>query len=384
MQANTYTARKGAELYFKEGVSPYDDRVGEASQRQIYGRLAEPDEDQVLYAYPFYAVFYIGPLAFLNYQLAATIYIFIMFCGLLLTLALSLHLLRWLPSPPMLAALVLWTVVAYFSVRGLLLAQLAIIGYVGHIVALWAIFQKRETLAGLALTLSTIKPQTGFLIVPLLLIWAWRTGRRGIVISFALSFGAMCGISFLLQPSWLGDWLHQISAYQNYTETVATAEILTHFIDGIPEAFENLMQVILIIALAIPVLRFWKKSLIDNHHGEFLWGYFLTMTFSLMVAPRTATTYYVELYPVLGVTAMILSRKRQSILVYVPGLILLIGYWALHIATVPEAKNEAGGLEAPVVYVVFPVIILTLLLIYRRDWTPFSGLIKDNNTLPES
>jgi hypothetical protein len=360
---------KGAELFFKEGISPYDERVGIESQQEIYGRIAEPDEDQVLYAYPFYAIFYIGPLALVDYQLAAAIYMQIMLIALLAGLGLSLNMIEWLPSPLMLATLILFTIIGYFSIRGLLLAQLAIIGYLGHILALWAIYRERDSLAGLGLALSTIKPQTGYLVVPLLLLWALRRKRYGIVISFTALFGLMMAASFILQPSWMGDWVTQIRDYQNYTETIASVQVVTHFIDGAPAVMEDAAQGLLTLLILVPVAFFWKRSLIDDDQTDFLWGVFLTMTASLLIAPRTATTYYVELYPVIYVTLLIVLKKRASWQMYTAIIGLIVGYWALFLATVPPPdEHGTAGFEAGIVYVVFPVLIWALLFIYRGGW----------------
>lgn len=359
---------KGAEVYFNDGTSPYADEVGLASQQQIYGRPAEPDEDQVLYAYPFYTVFYIGPLAFVSYQVAAAVYMEIMLLGLLLSAGLILHQLRWLPPPGVLVILLLFTLIGYFSARGIILAQLALLAYAAHVVALWGIWRGYDTLAGLALVISTIKPQTGYLIVPLLLIWAFRMRRWWIPISFTVAFGFLMGISFILEPTWFADWMGQVFDYGEYTETVAAAHILTHFIEPLPELAKDLAQVIFSSILLFPVIVFWKRNLVDNDPQNFLWGYALTMLVSLMIAPRVATTYYVELYPVLYVTAYILWQQGRTGWIMVGGLVLLIGYWVLHIATVPPAGPGGAGLEAPIVYVVFPLLILAMLYYYRDQW----------------
>ena len=368
----------GATLFFEEGINPYDERVGVESQMEIYGRIAEPDEDQVLFAYPFYTIFYIGPLVLVEYQLAAAIYIQIMLIVLLAGLGLSLNLIEWLPSPLMLATLILFTIIGYFSIRGLLLAQLAIIGYLGHIIALWAIYRERDYLAGVGLALSTIKPQTGYLVIPFLLLWAWRRRRYGIPISFGVLFGLMLALSFILQPSWLGDWITQIRDYQNYTETIASAQVVTHFIDGIPSGVEDAAQIILTLILLIPVLIFWKRSLIDNDQSDFLWGYFLTMTFSLLVAPRTATTYYVELYPVIYVTLLIVRSRLAAWQIYAALIGLVIGYWALFLATVPPPdEHGVAGFEDGIVYVIFPALVWALLFIYRDGWRAIQPIQMD-------
>jgi hypothetical protein len=356
----------GAKMFFEGGISPYDERVGIASQTEIYGQPARPDQDQVLFAYPFYAVFYIGPLVLVSYQLAAAIYMYIMLLTLLGAMTLWLHLMHWLPSPPMLAWLILWTVVGYFSVRGVLLAQLAIIGYGGHLLAVWGIYQRWDVLAGLGLALAVIKPQTGYLIVPLLLLWALRERRWRLVGSFGAGFGLLMLGSFLLYPPWFGEWWDQIRAYENYTETLSAAQIIAQ---QLPDGLISLAYAGFIVGLGLPLLWVWKQILVDRQQAYFLWAYALTLLYSMSVAPRTATTYYVEFYPILYMTAWLWATQGRSWWVYTLGTGLLVGYWMLHIATVPPpSEGNDAGLEAPIVYVILPALMWVLVWVYRQAW----------------
>ena len=362
-----YPTWQAAKLFWEDGISPYAEIVGQKNQQAIYGRPALPDEDQVLYAYPFYGIFHIGPLAFMSFRLAAAIYMEGLLLGLLLAMVLNLHILRWLPSPSVLSLLLLWTIIGYFSVRGMLLGQPGLFVYVMRMIALWGIFRQRDSLAGAALAVTMLKPQTGFLIIPLLLLWVWRVQRYRIIFSFIAVFMLMIGLSFLLEPGWLADWLERTRSYTGYVETVPAAHILTHFSDSIPDSVANSAQVILSLLLLLPVFYFWQARLWQGDNTQLLWGYCLTMTVTMLIAPRVATTSYIELYPVLYIIAYLMTQRRQTLWLLITGLAALIGYWVLHIATVPPAA-EGAGKEAPIVYVVFPVFLLILLLYYREKF----------------
>jgi hypothetical protein len=356
-----------AKFWLEEGLSPYDVRIGQASQEDIYGRPAQGEDDLFLFFYPFYVMFYFLPFGLLEYQLAAALYIFLLFWGLLLTLGLNLHLLKWLPSPGMLALLVLWTVLAYFSVRGLLLAQHAFLAYVGQMLALWALYHQRPSLAAIGLIVATVKPQMGILTVPLMLLWAWQYGQHRAVWGFLAGFGALMALSFVLQPTWFGDWLGQVATYEDSTATLATAQILAY--DLFPAALArpgHYLLGLLFLAPLAPALYalLWQKT----GPAQLLWVYCLAMACTLLVAPRTATTYYVALYPALYVWAALLIRAGGGRVATVAGLALIFGYWALHFATVPPRDEGGAGREAAVVYVVFPLLIWGSLLIYRQPW----------------
>lgn len=357
-----YPTWYGGKVFWEQGLSPYDDRIGEASQTEIYGRPAIENEDEFQFVYPFYLILYLGPLPLLTFELAAAIFMETLLLLLVATLALSLHTLRWLPKPPTLGIAILLVLINYFSVRGLLLGQPAFLAFGLHSAAYWAIAYRHNRLAGVLLALSTIKPQTGYLMVPFLLIWAWRNDRQPLVYSFGAMFGALLGISWILLPSWFSDWMGRVFGYATYAETFSTAHIITHVL--LPTRLGDMVQLLLSIIILVPVGMFWWKAIVRRDNQGFFWGIMLTMAASVLVAPRVATTYYVELYPALYVALMLLEQRRQYGWIIGGTLILMASYWALHIATVPA---EAGH-EAPIVYVVFPTVIYLWLLMQQTVW----------------
>lgn len=361
-----YPAWQAGRLFWQDGINPYSDIVGEKSQQAIYGHLAESGQDEVRFVYPFYLILYIGPLPLLDFRLAGTIFMESLLLLLAATLLLSLDMLRWIPKPVTLGMSILFIFLQYFSVRGLLLAQPAFLAYGFHLAAYWALARRYDRLAGVMLALSTIKPQTGYLLFPCLLLWAWFNYRRPMIYAFMVTFAILLGISFILLPSWLFDWLDRLFRYPNYVETYPAMHIMTHFIKDMPSIISNGMQILLSLLVLIPVFLFWKKTILQRQNHDFLWGLMITMTAALLIAPRVATTSYVELYPAIIVGMMILERQKK-IGWLVGGITLFtIGYWALHIATVPP--REEAGREAPIVYVVFPVLVYLWLIWRRVDW----------------
>lgn len=362
-----YPTWKGAELFWGDGVSPYDERVGLESQAAIYeDGVANEGEDEFQFVYPFYMILYIGPLFLFEFPVAATIFMEILLILLGATLFLSLDTIQQLPSPVTLGTAVLVYLLAYFSVRGLLLSQPAFLAYGFHVGAYWCISRQYDTTAGIMLALSTIKPQTGYLLVPLLLIWAWFNHRRYIIWGFAVMFAMLFAISFALLPTWFFEWMERVFGYQNYTETIATVQIVTHAVDAVPDIFQFVAQVVLSVAILVPIFSFWRRAILQKQNENFFWGIMLTMAVSLLIAPRTATTYYVELYPVVLVILITLEKHMSPWIVASSALLCTIAYWALHITTAPPVED--AGREAPIVYVVFPSLIYFYLLWQREQW----------------
>jgi hypothetical protein len=376
-----YPTWKGAELFWQDGLSPYDEQIGRESQQAIYADgVADEGEDEFQFVYPFYMILYIGPLFLAEFSIAATILMEIMLLLLGGTLFLALDTLQWLPKPPTLGVALLIFLTAYFSVRGMLLLQPAFLAYGFHIAAYWSISRRYDHVAGVLLALSTIKPQTGYLLVPLLLLWAWFNHRRQIVWGFVAMFAALFAVSFALLPTWFFEWIDRVFGYRNYTETIATVQIVTHAVDAVPNLAQFVAQLVISVMVLVPVFRFWQQAIVNQRNANFFWGIMLTMTASLLVAPRTATTYYVELYPVLLVILFALEQRRQTLLLIGGSLVFVASYWALHIATAPPI--EEAGREAPIVYVVFPTLIYVYLLWHRNFWQQIDILHREPASQP--
>lgn len=113
-------------------------------------------------------------------------------------------------------ATLLWT--------GLILALLLLLGAIGAGPATPSTHapqgQLRPALLGLCLVLLPLKPQTG-LLFGLAGAWlAWRGERRAW--AWALGWAALlAGASWLIAPTWLGDWLGQLQVYRDAVRPIS-------------------------------------------------------------------------------------------------------------------------------------------------------------------
>jgi len=348
----------GTVAWFNEGLNPYSDEVTNRAQTMIYGRLAHPDEDQQRFVYPFYTIFFYLPLLWLNYEWARAVGMVLLEASLIISVIVSLRVYEW--SPPLwLRALTLsWAIIFYHGARTILIWQIA--GMVAALlaVALWAIKEKRDVLAGVCLALATIKPQMTFLIVPLIGVWS-LTGRRWkLAASMAVSMAVLAGLSFLLLPSWLNDMRRQLADYTNYTHIGSPLNILTQTV------FPFLGQPVewaLIAILTIWLL--WEWWQVRGHaEGRFSWVLALTLVLTNMVVTRTATTNYVMMIPALIYLFAVATRRygsRSVVGIVILELALLIGLWGLFLATV-QGRDEQWP-----VYLPLPLLLLAGLIMCR-------------------
>lgn len=357
---NDFMSRwEGARSYWIDGVNPYGEQASLNIQQRIYGRPAAEGEDPGYFAYPFYTLFLVWPLVVLSYSWASAVWMVLLEVSLVVSLFLLLDLFRWKPKPLLLASLLLWTLVFYFSARGLILGQPGLLVAFLEILAVWALVKERDSLAGVALALSTIKPQMGFLIVPFLLLWGLRMRRWRFAGTFAAVMGALLLASFLLQPSWLSDWLAQLALYPSYTALGSPVWIVTQYYFDLG----NVAELIVAGALVVLMLWAWYSVLVQQRQERWLWAVALTLTITHLIAPRTATPHYVVfVFPMIFYFSQLARKRRGSLWIGLILLALLILPW-LHFVTTVE-----GEFEHPTVYLPLPFGILALLWLTRRQW----------------
>lgn len=380
---NDFLSRwEGARSYWVDGLNPYGDEASLNIQKAIYGRAVVEGEDPGFFAYPLYTAFLVYPIVQMDYSWASAIWMTLLEACLIGALLLSFSLFSWKPKPLMLGALLLWTLFMYFSARGLLLGQPGHVVYFLHVLALWALHKKNDTLAGVALTLSTIKPQMGFLLVPFLLLWGLRVKRWYFVGVFGVSFGLLMGLSFLLVPSWMSDWLAQIALYPTYTELGSPVWILGNYpwlgVDAITEkwrvdgGFGDTIQLVINTFLAVFMLWTWFDVLLKRKTERFMWSVMITILVTHLIAPRTATPHYVVfIMPLVFYLRELTNVKIRhgNILAGLLLLVLFIVPWVHFLLTVE------GEFEHPTVYLPIPFLMLGVLWYTRSMWWNRANLI---------
>ena len=353
---NDFLARwMGARLWLRDGISPYDENVGLATQQMIYGRPADPSqgEDKHFFIYPLYSMIFFGPFGLLDFTPARALWMTVLEISLVLFVFVSVRLTGWRVSALTTTALILFAIVWYYGIRTLILGQFS--GINALLIALTLLFvqQKQDVPAGIMLTLSTSKPQMVVLLVPFVLLWAFSTGRRGIITGMLVTMAVLLVASFALIPNWFLEMLRQISEYPSYTAYLQINSPLSYIADlmpGIRTTLNGVLNVLAGLYLLIEWVLAWGK---DQRH--FLWTAAMTMVITNLVAYRTATTDSLILLPVLFLMFRVWEYRWKGLgrgLVWVTIIALFVGLWALFITTVQ------GNQESPIMYLPLPFFCL--------------------------
>lgn len=342
---------RAVRAWLVEGQDPYSQAVTRTIQLEMLGRLAGPDEHQFGFAYPLGIVLFVAPLLPFPFPLARAIWM-VWLQGLMVLFVLAGVWPRR-PRPIELAVLVGVAFFFYPTARAIILGQPAVLVAAAVATTLWALRAERDWTAGVALGLTTLKPQMVLFFVPAVLWWAWRAGRRGIWWGFGATLLLLTALPMLIYPTWPLGFLAAVRAYAAYTGRIQEGPM---FIIGdwvgapVGHAVAWGGSAALLVWL---IWRLWTSQE-DTLTAEraFLWSLIVTM----WTAWRTATTnQIVGLLPVLAWWRDDLDRRSFWLMV---GLLLVVPWWVFLATLVGDAEQLPA-------YVPVPVLSLLVMLAYE-------------------
>lgn len=298
-------------------LTPYSDEIIQQNQIMIYRRLAKPDEDQFVFAYPIYSLLIMLPFSWMpidwsqSFWLAFTL--LLLFSIFYYSFSSSLK--RIIFSYPLFLPVFLGLVVGNFNIPvSLFLILILSFLFTGRIRA-----RGIQILSGILLAWATIKPQFIWAYLLFILLYIIKQKYWAAFISFISSFVVFVGGMMVIRPGWIGEWLQFVVKNDNYTKGVPTINyVLSAFFS--PPLLNYIVPVILFIFFILSVILAWKwwKGKV-NLFSMIIWCGFITY----LVHP---SHFYCEqiifLIPILFWAA---SRKRFSLslgIVWVGGILL--------------------------------------------------------------
>lgn len=205
--------------------NPYSPEMTREIQTGIFGRpldgrsAADPPRDYRAFAYPVYVDLLFWPFALLPFPVVRVALAIALAVLTVASIPLWLRGLRRRTSPSLLAILILLTLSSYAVLEGLFAGQPGLV--VGFLLAasFAALAEERLFVAGSLLAFTFIKPQMSAVAAVYLLLWSfarWRE-RRDFVYGFFAWWAALAGLSLLVWPHWIPEWLHVLSGYGGYS-----------------------------------------------------------------------------------------------------------------------------------------------------------------------
>lgn len=352
----------GTRLYITERISPYSAEATAAIHEAIYGRSAQPNEDQALFAYPFYSVFIFAPFAFIpDYAIARAAWITVQELAIVFTAVAAITFSGWRPSRWSLAAFLLFALTWYHGARPLVDGNASILVTAFLAAGLLAIRLNRDYLAGVLFALSTIKPQMVLLPLVFIFLWAYSQKRKSAVSSTVLATAILAGVSFALQPGWLLENLQQVMTYQSYLPPMTPAGIWGQWWADSGRAAGWALNV----AICGLLMFEWWQSL-GKGYDWFLWTLCVTIAASPLTGLiATSSNYAMFLLVLPCIFAFWQKRVGQDVsnVILLDLLILLVGLWALFLLTLQPGPQFR---EHSVMF--FPAPIILLANLYWLRW----------------
>lgn len=302
-----YSPWMGTRELLLHGRNPYSPEVSREIQMAFYGhainqRYGEPGVnpvDEQRFAYPVYVVFLLAPTVYMDFQTLKTWAAIIFAMLTAVSVLLWLDVLQWRARMPiaLAAATVLFVLSSPPVVQGLRLRQLGLA--VGFLLAVsaWCAARNYLLVAGIALALSTIKPQMVVFPLTFFLLWGVSAGpkRWPLLAGFGATLAVLAALGLILLPQWPRYFLQGLVAYRGYAPSPSLLCL----------ALGNAAGLSVSVVVAVGLLAFmWRNRLADAASSKFL---------QVLSASFLATTLLLPLLPpfnqvLLLLPALIIAR----------------------------------------------------------------------------
>jgi hypothetical protein len=285
--------------------NPYGAEVNHELQIAYYGKVLDPSrpEERVneqRFAYPLYFIFFIAPMARIQFQTVRIIFWWLLAAGAAINVLLWLRFLRLRWSLPALIVLFLFVLTSVPVLQNLAILQpfLLAAGFIAGAAA--AAASRRLFLAGALLALATVKPQISLL--PLVWFALWFVSdfksRLSLLWGFATMLATLILTSEWLLPGWLIQYPRVLEAYAEYTRSMSLLATI------LPGPVHWLVTIFVVAMVA-----------------EFCWG--------VRQEPADSTAFAIALSFVLALTVLIVPAMVQPFnhVLLLPAVLLAIRYW---------------------------------------------------------
>ncbi len=334
-------------------ISPYGDEVALESQLGVLERPARPDEDQMGFAYPIYALLPVFPTILLTFDWAQAAWFSFNLLGLALVMILSF------PKSPLKALLLAATFypLTFALILGNMNIPVAAILILGIRLLTMQQDHRRSTqiILGVLLAWSTIKPQFSVFFLAFLAIYALREKLKPLMISFLVSMLVFLTLSFLIWPAWLPEWVGRMRAYTGY---IASDPMLLLLLKRFLPSGTAILSAIFLATLLATItcilgLRWWR--------GRFSQSLLLAWIgfISYVSMPQSVSYEQIRFFIPLLIWLALSSPKTAAWSIFGP--IYILFSWVIF--GISRVAPHAGGIEE----LRFLVYLVWMIWVFVKD-----------------
>jgi hypothetical protein len=289
-------------------INVYNDKATLAVEYMHYGRPHQPGETPGIFAYPYYSMFWFVPFTLFNsFALARAVWMMFMLFFQIGIIFLSLHFLKTKVSIIYIAGLLLLGTMSADMAQAIIDGNIASLAAFLTALCLFFIYKEFDIAAGIALALSTIKPQLVILFIPLIILWAFSQKRWKIIVSSAVAFATMNIIAFAIYPGWLSAFLQQLKVYTDVASPSTPSAIFSNWMA--PGA-ANILGWVLTVISFVMLLYAWINCFQKDFRYLF-WATCLTFTLMPITGITSAKSNYVAMLPAIVLLMMLLIKHHK-------------------------------------------------------------------------
>ena len=352
----------GTRNFFQTGESPYSDETALKIQTMVYGRAAADGEHELRVAYPLYSILFFAPFAiFDDFSFARALWMSVLELCLFGITVLTCRLVYWKPKTWMLGILILFSFLSYHGMRPLINGNAVILVTFFIVLALIAIRDKHDEVAGILLAVMTIKPQNVIVFLAFIFFWAIINKRKKLITWFLGAMVILVGFSFLLIPDWIVQNFREVVRYPSYNPDGTVGAVLQTAWGAIGTRLSVGLTIILMAGM---LLEWWFSR--RPSPRQFIWTTFLTVAISQWIGIQTDPGNFILLYPGVFYCFFLISErwgeKANLFLAILTG-VVIVGIWVIFLVTLERGYQPVQGSA-----MFFPMPIIAFSLLYWVRW----------------
>ncbi len=345
-----------------DGISPYTDTVALRIQNMAYGRPAKPGEHELRVVYPLYSMFIFLPFALISdFAVARTLWMTFLEIILVFLTFLNLHLTGWRPKTWMKVIILLFSIFGYHGMRPLINGNAVVLVAFFIVASLLAFREGRDELAGIFLSLATIKPHLAILVILYVWLYAISLRRWKVVLWTVVGCGILSAAAMIFIPDWMLQNLWEILRFPKYNPPVTPGEVFSIWLPASGKRLGWMLSGILGLVLLIE----WGLSLKKEVHW-FLWTACLTLVVSQWIGIPTDPGNFIILSTSLILTFKVWEERwatKGQVLILIWVILLFVGIWVVFLKTV---EFNGQPLQSPLMF--FPLPAFSLIGLYWVRW----------------
>ncbi len=343
------------------GESPYSDPVTAQIQKNVVTEYSFAPGNPPRYTSPLYTGAVVFPFALIGDKaLAHGLWLTLQLAAVFIIIIVGLILTAWKPAWYIFLVISVITIFSYHVVIPWLDGGMSIWATLFLALALLAIQQNRNEVAGILLALSAIQPQMVILPVIFTLVWAGSQRKRILIFWFFIALVFMSVVGLFLVPDWIFQYLRILIKFTQNFPPGSPGYLFKNNWPGLGKQLGWLISAILAIILLVE----WWLALKKEFHW-FLWTVCLTMVISQWIGiPPIPANLIGLILPLILISAMLTERWPHggdwaAVLLCV---LLFIWEWALFWL---DITGSQPGMQ---LNLIIPLPLVLLIGLYWVRW----------------